>query len=75
MKRKFLYLSLIAGSLLLGSCFGQHNKAPSEGVNLDSKRVYGERGGEPMQLKNEYPAPTIETLERIDNIRTQLFPE
>lgn len=75
MKRNLLYFSMIAASFLLASCFGQHNNAPNKGVNLDSKRVYGERGGEPMQLKNEYPAPTVETLERIDNIRTQLFPE
>ncbi len=75
MKRKLLYFSMVAGMFMLASCFGQHNKAPSKGVNLDSERVYGERGADPKQLKNEYPAPTVETLERIDNIRTQLFPE
>ncbi len=75
MKRKVLHFSMIASVFLLASCFGQHNQAPSKGVNLKSERIYGERGGEPKQLPNQYPDPTPETLDRIENIRERLFPE
>ncbi len=75
MKKILVRVALGASVILLSSCFGQHNEAPSEGVNLDSERVYGVRGGEPKQLANQYPDPTPETLERIENIRNKMFPE
>ncbi len=75
MKKILAKTALIGLAAVLVSCFGQHNKYPSTGANLESARVYGMRGAEPLQLPTEYPDPEIETLERIEDIRTKLFPE
>lgn len=73
--KKFLSLVAIGGALLLSSCMGKQNQAPSEGVNLDSERIYGTRGAEPRQLKNKYDDPSDETLNRIEAIQNKLFPK
>ena len=74
--KKFLNIVVaLTAVVIMSSCMGDHNQAPSEGVNLDSERVYGVRGGEPKQLKNEYPEVTDETSEKIENIREKLFPK
>ena len=64
------------GMLTLASCFGQHNNAPNEGVNLDDARIYGNRGGEPKQLNNEYPEDESgEVAQRANAIREKFFPK
>lgn len=72
---KRIFKVLAAGLLLgLASC-GQHNTAPSLGVNLDSERIYGAtREAEPRQLPNEYPATSAEDADRINKIRNKLYP-
>ncbi|MFT5618756.1 MAG: hypothetical protein ACI85I_001991 [Arenicella sp.] len=70
----------IFGIILLGtsSCMKDQNKAPYEieGVNLESERIYGGgEGADPRQLAKKYPDPTDETLTRIENIRTKLYPK
>jgi hypothetical protein len=76
MKKIIAQLLFLAALPLLSGCFGQHNKAPNEGVNLDSKRIYGEsREAPPRQLPNQYPDPSAETMDRIQKIRDKMFPE
>jgi hypothetical protein len=65
-----------ASLLMLASCFGQHNQAPSEGAHLDDPRIYGVKGGEPAQLPNKYPADESgEVADRAEQIRAKLFPK
>ena len=65
---------LLIGALVicLSSCIEEHNKAPNTGINLESERIYGDIGGEPRQLKNEYPEASASLVDRIDNIRNKL---
>ena len=72
--KKFLSIIAVGAALLLSSCMGEQNKAPSKGINLDSERVYGVRGQDPKQLANKYDDPSDMTLNRIEDIRTKLFP-
>ena len=79
MTYKFLKL-LIASVVLLGlnGCILEgHNQAPSEPVNVESERIYGEsREAPPRQLNNTYPDDeTGETLERVTKIQQEFFPE
>lgn len=75
MEKRILYFLAVVSSLMFASCFGQHNEAPNKGVNLKSVRVYGDRNDEqPKQLKKKYPPATMETLERIANIKEKLYP-
>ncbi len=75
MKNKLMNFAFCTLLLTLSSCFGQHNKAPSLGVNLDSERIYGEKGGAPRQLANKYEDDASGvTAERISAIRNSLFP-
>ncbi len=42
-------------TVLAVSCIpGQHNSAPNVSVDSKNPRIYGQRGGEPKQLKNKY---------------------
>lgn len=68
---------MLAALLVLSGCFGQHNKAVSEGVNLDDERIYGKsRTAPPAQLGVTYPDDeTGETAERIQKIRDNFFPQ
>jgi len=60
----------------LSSCMGDHNKSVLESPNQDSKRIYGVKGGEPLQLNNTYPEDeTGEVADRIFNIRDKFFPK
>ena len=75
MKKQLLNLGLLFGViLLLSSCFGQHNKAPNPGVNLESERIYGEKGAEPRQLSLKYDADDGTVADRIVKIREKLYP-
>ncbi len=75
MKKRLAIFLIGICSFLLASCFGQHNNAPNKGVNLDSERVYGNRGGEPKQLQNKYPEDKDgKMLERANKLREKLFP-
>lgn len=63
---------LLAG---LTSCgFGKYNQAPSDDVNKGNKRIYGNAGGEPLQLKNQYPDPSVEEADRANKIREKFYP-
>ncbi|MEH0157819.1 hypothetical protein V6R21_27260 [Limibacter armeniacum] len=74
MKKNLIKLASAAMLLALASC-GQHNTAPSKGVNLDSERIYGKsRTATPAQLDIQYPEPTSEDAERVNKIREELFP-
>ena len=75
MKHLLKSLALL-GLVTLASCFGQHNNAPNEGVNLDDARIYGVKGGEPKQLNNKYPEDESgEVAERAEAIRNKFFPK
>ncbi|MCS7005627.1 MAG: hypothetical protein NZM38_09925 [Cytophagales bacterium] len=68
-----LSIGLIIG---LTRCIpGEHNTAPNKGVNLDSERIYGIKGGEPLQLKNKYPDDDGTVAERVEKIRNKMFPK
>ena len=76
MKKRLINILAVAMLLSLVSCFGQHNQAVVEGVNQDSERIYGDRGGEPRQLNNTYPEDeTGETADKIAKIREKFFPK
>ncbi|MEM1137768.1 MAG: hypothetical protein AAGI07_18155 [Bacteroidota bacterium] len=77
MKRKIVHtLFILLSTVMLSSCFGDHNKAVVEGVNKDSQRIYGDRGGEPRQLLAPYEEDeTGEVADRIQNIKDKFFPE
>jgi hypothetical protein len=77
MKKKLSNILLFAFLVAtLSACIGQHNQAEVESLNQDSKRIYGNKGGEPMQLNNTYPEDeTGETADRIQKIREDFFPE
>ncbi|MEM6299359.1 MAG: hypothetical protein AAF740_11790 [Bacteroidota bacterium] len=75
-----VFLLLILGTMTLSSCdwlFGQHNEAAAQGRNLEDDRVYGDKGGEPRQLNNQYSGyeATDEDLERTRKIREKLYGE
>lgn len=75
MKSIFLKLIVLVVVVSLGSCMGKQNKAPSKGMNLDSERIYGKKGGEPRQLPTKYPADEDGSVaERVAEIRTKLYP-
>ncbi|MDW7694745.1 hypothetical protein R9C00_08330 [Flammeovirgaceae bacterium SG7u.111] len=75
MKNNIIKTALIlALPILLSSCFGQHNNAPNEGVNLDSERIYGVKGGEPRQLQLTYPDDDGTQAMRAIKIREKLYP-
>lgn len=75
MNKHLARFSALALLLALTSCFGQHNTAPSKGVNLDDERIYGEtREADPIQLQNKYPDSSPEELARVEKIRQQLYP-
>jgi len=62
--------------LLTNACIpGEHNTAPNKGLNLDSERIYGAKGGEPKQLQNKYPDDDGSVAERVEKIRTKFFPK
>ena len=72
MIRQLLVAASLVGVTFLASCFGQHNSAPNEGVNLDNTRIYGaSREAKPDQLPNEYEK---ENVARIAKIREKLYP-
>ena len=74
-KLQTLALAALTAMLLTG-CFGQHNKAVSEGVNLESERIYGNsREAEPRQLNNTYPDDDGSVLQRANDIRAKFFPK
>ena len=74
--KQILSLIAIVGLFTLSSCFRQQNQAPSEGAHLDDPRIYGVKGGEPVQLPNKYPADESgEVADRAEKIRNQLFPK
>lgn len=76
MRKKLINIFAIALLVSLASCFGQHNKAVVESLNQDSERIYGDRGGEPRQLKLTYPDDeTGETADKIARIREKFFPK
>jgi hypothetical protein len=75
MKKIAINAFVIAGMFMLAGCFGQHNQAPSKGINLDSERIYGTRGGEPKQLQNKYPDDEGSVAERAQKIRDKFFPK
>lgn len=76
MMKQLLQGLAFAGLLTLASCFGQHNNAPNEGVNLDNSRIYGVKGGEPKQLNNKYPDDESgEVAQRANKIRDKFFPK
>ncbi len=75
-----VFILLILGTMTLSSCdwlFGQHNEAEAQGRNLEDNRIYGNKGGEPMQLNNQYSGyeATDEDLERARKIREKLYGE
>ncbi|MCS6834233.1 MAG: hypothetical protein NZ521_11715 [Flammeovirgaceae bacterium] len=70
--KKWMISMLVVG---LFSCMGQHNKFPSENIAADDTRIYGNIGGEPLQLKNKYPDPDEKTTERVAKIREKMFPK
>ena len=74
MRKQLLNLALFGFIFLFTSCFGQHNNAPNPGVNLGSKRIYGERGAEPRQLKDTYSADDGTVTDRIVKMRDKLYP-
>lgn len=74
--KQILSLIAIVGLFTLSSCFRQQNQAPSEGAHLDDPRIYGVKGGEPVQLPNKYPADESgEVADRAEKIRNKLFPK
>ncbi len=76
MMKHVLKSLVLLGLVTLASCFGQHNNAPNEGVNLDDTRIYGVKGGEPKQLNNKYPEDESgEVAERAEAIRNKFFPK
>jgi len=75
MKSIFLKLFVLVVMVSLSACMGDHNQAPNDGVNLDSKYVYGTRGGEPRQLPNKYEEDDGTQADRIANIRDKYFPK
>jgi hypothetical protein len=68
-------MAALAGTLLLASCFGQHNSAPNEGINLEDTRIYGEKGADPVQLKNKPPEDDGTMANRSLALRDALFPK
>ncbi|PWJ43409.1 hypothetical protein [Sediminitomix flava] len=75
MKKNIVRVAAAGLLLSLTACFGQHNKAPNPGVNLDSKRIYGEtREAKPRQLAKEHNTADLETTKRINEIRNELYP-
>ena len=66
---------MVVGIVSLSACMGQHNQAPSEGANLDSDRVYGQRGADPRQLPNKYEEDDGTQADRIIAIQAKLYPE
>ncbi|GAA4827375.1 hypothetical protein [Algivirga pacifica] len=74
MKKSIVRVAAGLALLSLAAC-GQHNEAPSKGVNLDSERIYGEsRGAAPKQIKEKpLDRPSTEALERISNIKEILY--
>lgn len=76
MNKNFIKAAAIAALFSLAAC-GQHNSAPSEGLNLNSTRIYGEgREAEPAQLNNEHAdsRPSTEDLKRMNDILNKLYP-
>jgi hypothetical protein len=74
MKRNFLIVLVLGLTPLFFSCLGDHNKAPSKGVNLDNTRIYGpSRTADPLQLANQYE-DNPENLTRAQAIREKFFP-
>lgn len=73
MKRKAISIIGLVALLGLSSCIGEHNSAPNSGLNHDSKRIYGNKGGEPKQLPNKYESDAA-VDERAAEIREKLFP-
>ena len=69
---KNLFLTCIL-FLIFFSC-GQHNKAPSKGLNYDSKRIYGIRNGDPLQLNTSYPEDK-NAIDRMAKLRDKMFPK
>ncbi len=75
MKRKILNILVLIAIMFFGACIGEHNKAPNKGRNLDSKRIYGNKGGTPLQLANKYPEDDGTAAQRANKIREKLFPK
>jgi hypothetical protein len=73
--KQIFRMAVLAGTLFLGSCFGQHNNAPNEGINLDDTRIYGEKGADPKQLKNKYAEDDGTVADRANAIRDKFFPK
>lgn len=74
MKKNILGVVAVLALFSLSSCFGDHNKAPSKGINLENTRIYGEKGAPAKHLANQYPDPSPQTLERIQKLREKMFP-
>ncbi len=75
MKNSIVLVLSCVGMLFLTSCFGQHNTFPSKGVNLDSERIYGVRGGDPKQLNDVHPEDKGDVMKkRATSIREKLYP-
>lgn len=66
---------MISGLLFFSSCIGEHNKPPKRQKNVKSKnfRVFGNVGGAPIQLKNEYDEPEGH-VKRMAAIQDKLYP-
>jgi hypothetical protein len=73
MKSAIKIVSVLA-LISLASCMGQQNKFPSEPVRAENTRIYGNIGGEPLQLKNKYADDDGKVAERATKIREKLFP-
>lgn len=75
MKKIYQYATLVLVLLGATSCLDGHNQWPSNQPNPESERIYGDIGGDPLQLNKQYPADdTGEVAERADKIREKLFP-
>jgi hypothetical protein len=69
-----LFAFLLIGAASCG--IKNHNRAELVPVNAKDTRIYGNIGGEPLQLANKYEDDkTGKTQERISAIREKFFPK
>jgi hypothetical protein len=67
------YAALFLMTICAVSCIpGQHNSAPNVSKDAENPAVYGEKDGDPAQLKNKYEADS-KVDERATAIREKLY--
>ncbi len=77
MKRNFLYILALAFVLGLSQCgYMGHNSKEIGGFETEADKVWGDKKAPARQLAQKYEDDaTGKTAERIDAIRTKLYPK